>query len=348
MGAGQPHQLAAVLAAPAHVERGLVGTQPRVGVGNRVAEGRQLPCVGKDARHKMPGLAVGGEITVKQVLAVPQQRDIDVEAAARLVGKGLGHKAGKQAVAGRNGFDRALESIQIIGGFQRRGVAEADFVLAVAALMVAVLGVQAHLLDGKADLPADVLALVQRRNVKIAAHIQRDAGGVAVLVRLKQIELALAAHIAGQAHGAGALDDGLQVAAAVALERFAVGQRDIAVHTDDAALGRPPGQHGGGVRVGPEHQVALFHVHKPGDGRAVEADALGKSAGQLTGKEGDIFLVAEDIAERQFGKLDVVVLNKIENVLCGAFHREPPVKAFPCGGRWREATDEGRVCRGRP
>ena len=213
---------------------------------------------------------------------------------------------------------------------------------------MAVLGVQAHFLDGKADLPADVLALVQRRNVKIAAHIQRDAGGVAVLVRLKQIELALAAHIAGQAHGAGALDDGLQVAAAVALERFAVGQRDIAVHTDDAALGRPPGQHGGGVRVGPEHQVALFHVHEPGDGRAIEADALGKSAGQLTGEEGDIFLVAEDIAERQFGELDVVVLNKIENVLCGAFHRKPPVKAFPCGGRWREATDEGRVCRGRP
>ena len=56
-----------------------------------------------------------------------------------------------------------------------------------------------------------------------------------------------------------------------------------------------------------------------------------KARGQLTGEEGDIFLVAEDIAERQFGKLDVVVLNKIENVLCGAFHRGPPVKPSPRG-----------------
>ena len=271
-----------------------------------------------------------------------------MQAAARLVGKGLGHKAGKQAVARRNGFDGALESVQIVGGFQRSRVAEADLVLAVAALVVAVLGVQAHFLDGKADLAADVLALIQRRNVKVAAHVKRDAGGVAVLIGLKQIELALAAHIAGQAHGAGALDDRLQVAAAVALKRFAVGQRDIAVHADNAPLGGAPGQDCGGVGVRPEDQITLLHIHKPGDGRTVKADTLGKGAGQLTGKERDIFLVAENIAECQFCELNIVVLNKIENVLCGAFHREPPVKAFPCGGRWREATDEGRVCRGRP
>ena len=95
VGAGQTHQLAAVLAAPAHVERGLVGTQARIGVGHRVAEGRQLAGVGEDPGHKVPGLAVGCEVALKQVLAVPQQRDVDVQTAARLVRDGLGHKAGK-------------------------------------------------------------------------------------------------------------------------------------------------------------------------------------------------------------------------------------------------------------
>ena len=321
VGAGQTHELAAVLAAPAHVQRGLVCAQARVGVGHRVAERRQLPRVGQDARHKMSGLAVGRKGTVKQVLAVPQQRDIDVQTAARLVGQRLGHEAGKQTVAGRNGLDGALEGVQIVGGFQRRRVAEADLVLAVAALVVAVLGVQAHFLNGKADLPADVLAFVQRRDVKIAAYVQRNAGRAAVLVGLEQVELALAADVADKAHGAGTLDDGLQVAAAVALKRLAVGQGDVAVHADDAALGGAPRQHGGGVRVRPEHKVALLDVHEPGDGRPVEADTLGKGAGQLTGKKRNVFLVAENIAECQFCELNIVVLNKIENVLCGAFHR---------------------------
>ena len=142
-----------------------------------------------------------------------------------------------------------------------------------------------------------------------------------MLVGLEQVELALAADVADKAHGAGTLDDGLQVAAAVALKRLAVGQGDVAVHADDAAFGGAPRQHGGGVRVRPEHKVALLDVHEPGDGRPVEADTLGKGAGQLTGKKRNVFLVAENIAERQLGKLDVVILHKVENVLCGAFHR---------------------------
>ena len=189
---------------------------------------------------------------------------------------------------------------------------------------MAVLGLQAHLLDGQADVAAQVLALVQRRDVKIAAVVQRNMRRIAAFVRLEQIKLALAAHVDGQAHGAGALDHALQVAAAVALKGLAVGQGDAAVHAHDAALGGAPGQHGGGVRVGPEDEVALLDVHEPGDGRAVEADALLERAGQLAGKQRDVFLVAEDVAERQLDELDVVILDKIEDVLCGTFHGEPP------------------------
>ena len=110
-GAGQAHQLAAVLAAPAHIQRGFVGAQPGVRIGDRVAESRQLPGVGQDARHEIPGLAVGDQVAFKQVFAVPHKRHIYMQAVAALVVQGLGHKAGIQAVAGGNGFDSAFESV---------------------------------------------------------------------------------------------------------------------------------------------------------------------------------------------------------------------------------------------
>ena len=76
VGAGQPHQLAAVLAAPAHILGGFAAAKPCVRVGNRVTEAGQLPCVGKDTGNKMSGLAVGGNVALEQVFAVPVDGNI--------------------------------------------------------------------------------------------------------------------------------------------------------------------------------------------------------------------------------------------------------------------------------
>ena len=168
---------------------------------------------------------------------------------------------------------------------KRFRIQKADLVLARAAFVVAVFGVQAHLLDGKADLTAQVLALVQRRDIKVAAAIQRRVGGAAVLIGLEQVKFALAADVADQPAGFGALYHRLQIPAAVALKRAAVGQGDVAVHAHNAALGGAPRQHGGGVGVGVQHQVAFLHVQKPCNGGTVKADALLKGAGQLAGKK---------------------------------------------------------------
>ena len=59
----------------------------------------------------MPGLAAGGQVAFKQVFAVPDKRHIYMQAVAALVVQGLGHKAGKQAVAVRNGFDSTFKSV---------------------------------------------------------------------------------------------------------------------------------------------------------------------------------------------------------------------------------------------
>ena len=67
--------------------------------------------MGQDARHEIPGLAVGGQVAFKQVFAVPDKRQIYMQAVAALVVQGLGHKAGIQAVAGGNSFDSTFKSV---------------------------------------------------------------------------------------------------------------------------------------------------------------------------------------------------------------------------------------------
>ena len=81
------------------------------------------------------------------------------------------------AVAHGNSPHDLLEHHHMVGCFQGAGVVAVDLVLAVAALVMAVLGAHAHLLHGQADVPADVLACVQRRYVEIAACVDGDAGG---------------------------------------------------------------------------------------------------------------------------------------------------------------------------
>ena len=49
-----------------------------------------------------------------------------------------------------------------------------------------------------------------------------------------------------------------------------------------------------------------------------------EDVGQFAGKQRDVFLVAENVAEGQLDELDVVVLHEIQNVLCGTFHKAPP------------------------
>ena len=73
----------------------------------------------------------------------------------------------------------------------------------------------------QADVPADVLAGVQRRYVEIAACVDGDAGGTAPVVVLEEIELALGADVAAQAQLLEPAVDVPQEAAAVPPSRRA-------------------------------------------------------------------------------------------------------------------------------
>ena len=255
-----------------------------------------------------------------------------MEPAARLIGQGLGQEAGVDAAAHGHSPDDLLEHHHMVGGLERAGVVTVDLVLAVAALVVAVLGAHAHLLHGQADVPAQILARVQRGYIEVAAKVDGHTGRAAVVIVFEQVKLALGSHVAGKAQLAELAAHLAQKAPAVAAEGGAVRLLHVAEELHHPALGGPPRQDGHGGQVGPEDKVALLHLHEPGNGAAVEADAVLQCLGQVAGQYGDVFLGAEDIAERKADEFNVVVLHKIEDVLLGRIaHKDPLSRKTPKG-----------------
>ena len=296
--------------------------------------------MGQHARHKAARDTVRGNVALKQVVAVHGEGKVDVQAAARLVRQGLGQETGVQAVTGGHRPDDLLEHHHVIGGLEGACVVAVDLVLAVAVLVVAVLGGHAHLLHGQADVPAQVFTGVQRGYIKVAAKINGHPGGAAMVVVFKQVKLTFGTHVAGQAQPFEAAVYVPQKAAAVAAKGGAVRFFHIAEKLHHPALGRTPGQdaHGGQVRA--EDKVALLHMHKTGNGTAVKADAVLQGLGQVAGQHGNVFLVAKDITERKADEFDVVVLHKIKHVLLSRIaHNTPPRCREP-----RLAADHHGIC----
>ena len=300
--------------------------------------------MGQNTRHKAACNAVRGNVALKQIAAVHAERKVDVQAAACLIRQGLGQEAGVDAVAHGNSPHDLLEHHHIVGCFQGAGVVAVDLVLTVAALVMAVLGAHAHLLHGQADVPAQVLTCIQRGYIKVAAKVDGDAGGAAPVVILKQVELALSPHVAGQAQLAEAAAHLAQEATAVAAKGSAVRFFHVTEELHHPALGGPPGQDGHGGKIGPEHKIALLHLHKTGNGAAVKADTILHGLGQVAGKYGDVFLGAKDIAEGKADEFDVVVLHKIKDVLLGIIAHSGSLRAAGCGEWHISAKLEKSAC----
>ena len=162
-----------------------------------------------------------------------------------------------------------------------------------AAFVVAVLGCHTHLLHGQADIPAQIFTRIQRRNVKISAEVNGNAGRVATVVLFKQIKLALSAHVAGKPQLFELAVHIPQKAPAVAAKGCAVRLFHIAEELHHPALGGAPGQDGHGGQIGAQYKVAFLHLHKAGNGAAVEADTVFQSFGQIVCQHGNVLLSAQ-------------------------------------------------------
>ena len=111
----------------------------------------------------------------------------------------------------------------------------------------------------------------------------------------------------------GQLDGGLPAE----LHHCAVRLFHIAEELHHPPFGGTPRQDGHGGKIRPQHKVAFLHLHKAGNGAAVEADTVFQSFGQIVCQHSNVLLNAKDIAEGKAHKFDVVVLHKIKDVLLG-------------------------------
>ena len=138
---------------------------------------------------------------------------------------------------------------------------EVDLVLARPALVVGEVHADAELLEREDGLAADVGAGVERREVEVAALVER----LGVLVVAEEEVLGLGADVEElEPEAVGALQRAAQDVARVALVGRALGREHVAEHARDALLLRPPGKDanvdGSGMATMSDSSMALKPV----------------------------------------------------------------------------------------
>ena len=110
----------------------------------------------------------------KKALVSPSKREKWVcMPRARVVGEGLGHERGVDALLDRDLLDHGAEGHDVVGRLQRVGVAQVDLVLARAVLVVAEFHGDAHGLEHGHRGAAEVLGDAAGDVVEVAAAVHR-------------------------------------------------------------------------------------------------------------------------------------------------------------------------------
>ena len=285
-----------------------------------------LPAWIEKDRHVRDVLHDAGDHMGQQVLAaVIPDGDIDVQAAARMAGKGLRRKIRRQTAAHGDGLHHRAEGHRMVRRRERVGIAEIDLILPRALLMVGAFRLDAKLPQRQADLPADIFTFVGRGDVHIARVVIGAAGGVAAFVGFEQVKLHLCAKGEGDPSLLRFTDGVFQQITGVGVQNRAVRVGDVAEHPHHPAAFRTPGQLGQCHGVGPQQKVRADLAAEARNGGRVDGDAAFKGALQLAGHHGDVFLSAEHITEGQPDELDILLLNILQDLCRGELHhRDPP------------------------
>jgi len=225
-------------------------------------------------------LVLGARL-VEGVLVALEQREVGVHARAGVLGEGLGHERGPDALLNRDFLHHQAERHDVVGGGQRVGVAQVDLLLAGGDLVMAVLDRDAHRLEHGDAGAAEVVGDAVRGVVVVAARVDRFGGGADLGTVAEQEELDLRVRVEREAHLAGLGQVPLQHPARVGVARGAVGQQDVAEHAGHTRVLPAPRQQLEGRRIGASDHVAFVHPREALDGGAVEADAVRERALEL-------------------------------------------------------------------
>lgn len=182
-----------------------------------------------------------------------------------------------------NGFYDGLKGHRIVGGGYSIGIAEINFVLARAFLVVRTFRADSHLFQRKADFPPDVFAAVIGKKIHISGSVVGTVCRLAVFVQLKEVKLLLRSEIKAITSCLCIADSFLQQAPRIAGKDTAVGIRDIAKHAHNPAMLRPPGKRRQSFRIRMEKKIRMRFISKTGDRGSVQnaipyANARGSSS----------------------------------------------------------------------
>jgi hypothetical protein len=157
-----------------------------------------------------------------------------------MLGERLGHERGPDALAQRHLTDHGAEGHDVVGGAQRIGVPQVDLLLARPALVVTELDRDAHRLEHRDRLAAEVRALALRGVVEVAAAVDRDRLCAGLGVVLEQVELDLGVGVEGEPLVGRGGQRPLEDEPRVGVRRGPVGHHDVAEHPGRArALAAP-------------------------------------------------------------------------------------------------------------
>ena len=197
---------------------------------------------------------------------------VDVAAAAGPVGEGLGHVGGDGPVPLGVLAGHHLEEGVAVGGGQRVGVVEVDFVLPVGVLVVGLVGVPPDAAHGVHHVPqvahdvGDALEVIAGLAEAVYVVGVIDLNG-AVGVPGDQKMLRLDADVEDVALGPGVVQHGLEVLAGTVGMRLAVHEQ-VAGEPGQAVIPRNTGV---GVEVNAgQHIVGVRPLPHAGEGRAGE------------------------------------------------------------------------------
>ena len=199
--------------------------------------------------------------------------------------------------------------------------------------MMRVLNGDAHLLKREHRFAAKVGRVVERRQIEIAALVDRLGRGIALEAEI----LDRRADIDRIAHRACTLQHIHEHMARVAGSRRPVGRAQIAEHARHAIVARAPRQHLERRRVGMHEHVGILQACEAVDGRPVEADAFLKRDFDVGGRNGDVFQIAENVGEPQSQKANVALFNLLDDILLRIDHESPLTAVLGKTRLWRKA-----------
>jgi hypothetical protein len=221
-------------------------------------------------------------------------------------------------------LDHHPERHDVVGGGQRVGVPQVDLLLAGAALVVAELDRDAHRLQHRDRLAAEVVADPLRGVVEVPRRVHRHRLGHRVVGLAEQEELDLGVGVEGEAEVGGLGQRPLQHVPRIGVRRGPVRHQDVAEHPRGALGLAAPRQDLEGRRVRLGEHVRLVHPGEPLDRGSVEPDPLCERALELGRCHRDGLEEAEHVGEPQPHEPYVALLQRPQHELLLLVHPSRP------------------------